>query len=171
MPLIDPGKKAPDFTLLDQDEQAFTLSDHEDKAVVLFFYPKDCTSGCTREAQDFSAMLKDFRKAGAEVVGVSILNSKSKKKFVKDAGLKLRMLADDHENADKKPDPKIAQKFGVWTEKSMYGKTYMGLARTTYLIGPGRKVLQRWDGVKVPDHAAKVLEAVKEAGLDSLPSR
>jgi peroxiredoxin Q/BCP len=171
MPLIDAGKKAPDFTLHDQDEQAFSLSEHEDHAVVLFFYPKDCTSGCTREAQDFSAMLKDFRKAGAEVVGVSILDSKSKKKFVKDAGLKLRMLADDHENADKKPDPKIAQKFGVWTEKSMYGKTYMGLARTTYLIGPGRKVLQRWDGVKVPDHAAKVLEAVKEAGLDPLPSR
>lgn len=165
MPLIDAGKKAPDFTLLDQDEQAFTLSNHEDKAVVLFFYPKDCTSGCTREAQDFSAMLKDFQRAGAEVVGVSILSPKSKKKFVKDAGLKLRMLADDHENADKKPDPKVAQKFGVWTEKSMYGKTYMGLARTTYLIGPGRKVLQRWDGVKVPDHARQVLEAVKQAAF------
>lgn len=165
MPLIDPGKKAPDFTLLDQDDAPFTLSEHEDEAVVLFFYPKDCTSGCTREAQDFSAMLKDFRKAGAEVVGVSILNTKSKRKFVKDAGLKLRMLADDHENAHKKPDPKVAQKYGVWTEKSMYGKTYMGLARTTYLIGPGRKVLQRWDGVKVPDHAQQVLEAVKAAGL------
>lgn len=171
MPLIDPGKKAPDFTLLDQDDAPFALSEHEDQAVVLFFYPKDCTSGCTREAQDFSAMLKDFRKAGAEVVGVSILNTKSKRKFVKDAGLKLRMLADDHENADKKPDPKVAQKYGVWTEKSMYGKTYMGLARTTYLIGPGRKVLQRWDGVKVPDHAKQVLAAVKEAGLDPRPSR
>lgn len=165
MPLIDPGKKAPDFTLLDQDEQAFTLSEQEDKAVVLFFYPKDCTSGCTLEAQDFSAMLKDFNKAGAEVLGVSILNPKSKKKFVKDAGLKLRMLADDHENADKKPDPKVAQKYGVWIEKSMYGKTYLGLARTTYLVGPGRKVLQRWDGVKVPDHARQVLDAVRTAGL------
>lgn len=176
MPLIDPGKKAPDFTLLDQNDEAFKLSDHEDKGVVLFFYPKDCTSGCTLEAQDFSALLRDFRKAGAEVVGISILGTKSKKKFVKDAALKLRMLADDHENDDKKPDPKVAQKYGVWTEKSMYGKTYMGLARTTYFIGPGRKVIQRWDGVKVPDHANQVLEAVRAAGLkaaasDPRPSR
>jgi thioredoxin-dependent peroxiredoxin len=176
MPLIDPGKKAPDFTLLDQNDETFKLSEHEDKGFVLFFYPKDCTSGCTLEAQDFSSKLKDFRKAGAEVIGVSILNTKSKRKFVKGAGLKLRMLADDHETDDRQPDPKVAQKYGVWTEKSMYGKTYMGLARTTYLIGPGRTVLQRWDGVKVPDHARQVLEAVRAAGLKAaesgpLPSR
>ncbi len=170
MPPIEPGRKAPDFTLLDQNDEAFKLSDHEDKGVVLFFYPKDCTSGCTLEAQDFSALLKDFRKAGAEVVGISILGTKSKKKFVKYAALKLRMLADDHENDDKKPDPKVAQKYGVWTEKSMYGKTYMGLARTTYFIGPGRKVIQRWDGVKVPDHANQVLEAVRAAGLKAAAS-
>lgn len=168
---IEPGRKAPDFTLPDQDDRPFTLSEHEDHAVVLFFYPKDCTSGCTLEAQDFSAMVKDFRKAGAEVVGVSILNTKSKKKFVKEAGLKLRMLADSHENADKKPDPQVAQKYGVWIEKSMYGRTYMGLARTTYLIGPGRKVLERWDSVKVPDHADQVLARVRAAGWDPIPSR
>jgi peroxiredoxin Q/BCP len=172
VPPIQTGRKAPDFTLLDQDDTPFKLSDHEDRAVVLFFYPKDCTSGCTREAQDFAAMAKDFRKAGAEVVGVSILNTKSKKKFVNEAGLKhLRLLADDHQSADQRPDPKVAAKYGVWVEKSMYGRSYMGVARTTYLIGPGRKVLERWDGVKVPAHAARVLERVREAGLDPLPSR
>lgn len=168
MPLIDPGRKAPAFTLSDQTDTPFNLSDHEDHAVVLFFYPKDCTSGCTREAQDFSSMRSKFRKAGAEVVGVSILPSKSKAKFVEQAGLKLRMLADDQVNDDKKPDPKIAQKYGVWVEKSMYGRTYMGLQRTTYLIGPGRKVVRRWDKVSVPDHAAEVLDAVKALGLDPL---
>lgn len=168
MTLIEPRRKAPTFKLSDQNDEVFNLSDHEDHAVVLFFYPKDCTSGCTREAQDFSAMRAKFRKAGAEVIGVSILDSKSKAKFVKQAGLKLRMLADDHTDADGKPDPKIAQKYGVWVEKSMYGKKYMGLQRTTYLIGPGRKVLERWDKVKVPDHAEQVLASVKELGLDPL---
>ncbi|MFK7883246.1 MAG: peroxiredoxin [Phycisphaerales bacterium] len=168
MTLIEPGRKAPTFKLLDQNDEHFNLGDHEDHAVVLFFYPKDCTSGCTREAQDFSAMQAKFREAGAEVVGVSILDSKSKAKFVKQAGLKLRMLADDHVNADRKPDPKIARKYGVWVEKSMYGKTYMGLQRTTYLIGPGRKVIERWDKVKVPNHAEQALEQVKKLGLDPL---
>lgn len=168
MASIEPGKKAPTFKLLDQNDETFNLSDHEDHAVVLFFYPKDCTSGCTREALDFSAMRTKFRKAGAEVIGVSILDSKSKAKFVKQAGLKLRMLADDNTDADKKNDPKIAQKYGVWVEKSMYGKKYMGLQRTTYLIGPRRKVVERWDKVKVPNHAEQVLESVKELGLDPL---
>lgn len=168
MTLIEPGRKAPTFKLLDQNDEPFILSDHEDHAVVLFFYPKDCTSGCTREAQDFSAMRAKFRKAGAEVIGVSILTTKSKAKFVKDAGLNLRMLADDQTNQEGKPDPKVAQKFGVWVEKSMYGRTYMGLQRTTYLIGPGRKVVERWDKVKVPDHAELVLDAVKAIGLDPL---
>ncbi len=168
MPLIEPGRKAPAFKLADQNNEIFELGDHEDHAVVLFFYPKDCTSGCTREAQDFSSMRSKFRTAGAEVIGVSILDAKSKAKFVKQADLKLRMLADEHTNADGKPDPKIAQKYGVWVEKSMYGRKYMGLQRTTYLIGPGRKVIQRWDKVKVPNHAEDVLGSVKDLGLAPL---
>ncbi len=171
MPLIEPGGKAPDFTLPDQDDRPFKLSDHEGTPIVLFFYPKDCTSGCTREAQDFSAMLEDFRKAGADVVGVSILNTKSKRKFAKEAGLKLRLLADSNQSADGKPDPKVAPRYGVWAEKSMYGRRFMGLVRTTYLIGPGRKVVARWDKAAVPDHAAAVLETVRAAGWDPLPSR
>ena len=171
MPTIVPGRKAPDFTLSDQTGEPFTLSEHEDRAVVLFFYPKDCTSGCTREAQEFSALSTDFRKAGAVVVGVSILGPESKRKFVKEAKLKLRMLADDRTGKDDKPDPKVAQKYGVWAEKSMYGRKFMGLVRTTYLIGPGRKVLQRWDKVSVANHAQQVLAAVREAGLDPIRSR
>ena len=171
MPLIEPGRKAPDFTLLDQDDQPFTLSEHSDRAVVLFFYPKDCTSGCTREAQDFSTLASAFRKAGAEVVGVSILGTKSKRKFAEDAGLRLRLLADDRVNKDGKPDPKVAPKYGVWAEKSMYGRTYMGLLRTTYLIAPGRTVLHRWDKVRVPDHAGAVLEAVRAEGWKPIAGR
>lgn len=171
MPLIEPGRKAPDFTLPDQDDRPFRLSDHEDTPLVLFFYPKDCTSGCTREAQDFSAMAADYRKAGADVVGISILNTKSKRKFIKDADLRIRLLADSNENADGKPDPKVAPKYGVWAEKSMYGRRFMGLVRTTYLIGPGRKVIERWDKVAVPDHAAEVLETVRGAEWKPLPAR
>ncbi|RMH25479.1 MAG: peroxiredoxin [Planctomycetota bacterium] len=168
---INPGRKAPDFTLPDQDGRPFKLSDHEDKAIVLFFYPKDCTSACTIEAKDFSDLRAKFRKAGAEVVGVSILGTASKQKFAQTAGLKIPLLADDRKNDAKKPDPEIAQKYGVWGEKSMYGRTYMGIIRTTYLIGPGRKVVKRWDKVDVPNHAEEVLEQVKALGLDPIPSR
>lgn len=171
MPPIEPGRKAPDFTLLDQDDAAFTLSEQA-CPIVLFFYPKDCTSGCTLEAQDFARLVPRFRKAGAEVVGVSILNTRSKRKFIEQAGLKgIRLLADDRLNTDGKPDPEMAQRYGVWAEKSMYGRKYMGLVRTTFLIGPDRKVIRRWDNVGVPGHAEEVLAAVKEAGWGPLPSR
>ncbi len=168
---INAGRKAPDFTLLDQDERPFKLSDHEDKAVVLFFYPKDCTSACTVEAKDFSELRSKFRKAGAEVIGVSILGTASKRKFALTAGLKIPVLADDRKNDAKKPDPEIAQKYGVWGEKTMYGRKYMGIIRTTYLIGPGRKVVKRWDEVEVLDHAEAVLDEVRALGLDPIPSR
>lgn len=168
---INAGRKAPDFTLLDQSERPFRLSDHEDRAVVLFFYPKDCTSACTVEAKDFSQWRTEFRKAGAEVIGVSILGTASKRKFAQTAGLKIPVLADDRKNDEKKPDPEIAQRYGVWSEKTMYGRKYMGIIRTTYLIGPGRKVIRRWDNVEVPDHAEEVLGAVRALGLDPIPSR
>ncbi|MEM1185049.1 MAG: peroxiredoxin [Planctomycetota bacterium] len=161
MPLIDPGKKAPAFTLKDQDGESHKLSDYAGQPVVLFWYPKDATSGCTKEACAFRDLTKDFEKVGAKVFGISILDVKSKKKFADKEGLTYPILADDAVNEDKKPDPKIAPKYGVWVEKSMYGKTYMGIQRTTYLIGADGKVVQRWDKVKVPGHAEEVLEAVK----------
>lgn len=113
------------------------------------------------EACAFEDLGKKFAKAGAAVVGVSILPPKSKKKFAEKEGLSYPLLADDRVNDEGKPDPAVCAKYGVWVEKSMYGKTYMGIQRTTYLIGADGKVVQRWDKVKVPGHAEEVLEAVK----------
>ncbi|MEC9372554.1 MAG: thioredoxin-dependent thiol peroxidase [Planctomycetota bacterium] len=153
MPLIDVGKKAPAFTLKDQDGKPHKLSDYAGKPVVLYFYPKDDTSGCTAEACQFRDAHPDFKKSKAVVLGVSPQDVKSKSKFAQKIELNFPILADD--------DAKICDKYGVWQEKSMYGRTYMGVVRTTYLIGPDGKVRQRWDKVKVPGHAEAVLEAVK----------
>ncbi|MEL6330441.1 MAG: thioredoxin-dependent thiol peroxidase [Planctomycetota bacterium] len=158
---IEPGKKAPAFNLKDQDGNAHRLSDYAGSPVVLFFYPKDMTSGCTKEACAFRDLSEDFAKAGAKVFGISILDAKSKAKFAEKESLNYPLLADDHTGDDGKPDPKIAAKYGVWVEKSMYGKTYMGIERATYLIDADGKVAGRWDKVKVPGHAEEVLEAVR----------
>ncbi len=155
MAKIEVGRKAPVFTLKDQDGKAHKLADCAGSPVVLFFYPKDMTSGCTAEACDFS-------RVEAQVFGVSIMDSKSKRKFADKEGLTYPLLADDALNEAGKPDPKVCQKYGVWVEKSMYGRTYMGIERTTYLIDGDGKVARRWDKVKVPGHAAEVLEAVRE---------
>ncbi|MEL6739897.1 MAG: thioredoxin-dependent thiol peroxidase [Planctomycetota bacterium] len=162
--LIEPGKKAPAFTLKDQDGKPHKLSDYADQPVVLFFYPKDMTSGCTAEACQFRDLSEDFTKAGAAVFGISILDAKSKKKFADKESLSYPLLADDALGDDGKPAPKVAQKYGVWVEKSMYGRTYMGIDRTTYLIAKGGKVAQRWDKVKVPAHAEAVLQALQDLG-------
>ncbi len=156
-----PGKKAPAFSLKDQSGTTHALKDYAGKKLVIFFYPKDDTSGCTQEACAFNDDLKTFAKAGAAVLGISILDEKSKAKFAKKNGLTFPLLADSRESDDGKPDPAIAQKYGVWTEKSMYGKTYMGIERTTFLIDEDGKILRRWDKVKVPGHVEEVLEAVK----------
>lgn len=161
MPLIDPGRKAPAFTLKDQDENKHSLKDYAGRHLVLFFYPKDMTSGCTTEACDFRDLSKKFGKAGAAVLGVSILPPRSKKKFADKESLTYPLLADDRLNDDGKPDPVVCAKYGVWIEKSMYGRTYMGIQRTTYLIGPDSKVVRRWDKVKVPGHADEVLQALE----------
>ncbi len=161
MPLINPGKKAPAFTLKDQDDNTHSLSDYAGKPVILFFYPKDMTSGCTDEACQFQELLPKFKRSKAQVLAISILPPKSKKKFADKEGLTYPLLADDRVNDNKKPDPETCPKYGVWVEKSMYGNTYMGIDRTTYLIDADGKVAQRWDKVKVPGHAEEVLAAVK----------
>lgn len=158
---IDPGKKAPAFTLKDQDGTTHKLSDFAGKPLVIFFYPKDDTSGCTKEACAFRDLRKEFDEAGAAVIGISILDTKSKAKFASKHDLNFPLLADDATDDDGKPAPKVADKFGVWVEKSMYGKSYMGIERTTFLIGPDGKVARRWDKVKVPGHADEVLDAVR----------
>jgi peroxiredoxin Q/BCP len=152
MGLIEPGKKAPAFTLKDQSGLTHRLSDYQGTPVVLYFYPKDDTPGCTKESCDFQERLPQFKASKAVVLGVSILDEDSKARFAKKYGLKFPLLADD--------DNSVAEKYGVWQEKSMYGKTFMGVARTTYLIDAEGTVARRWDKVKVDGHADEVLDAV-----------
>jgi peroxiredoxin Q/BCP len=148
------GDKAPDFTLIGDDGEKVRLAAHAGKAVVLYFYPKDDTSGCTLEAQQFTAARKDFEKAGAIVIGISPDTEASHCKFKEKYGLGITLAAD--------PERKAIEAYGVWKEKSMYGRKYMGVERSTFLIAPDRKVARVWRKVKVPGHAAEVLKAVKE---------
>ena len=159
---IDTGKKAPAFTLKDQRGQKHALRDYAGRPVVLFFYPKDMTSGCTKEACGFRDLSAEFEKAGAAVLGISIMGPDSKAKFAAKESIAYPLLADDRTGDNGKPDPAVCPKYGVWVEKSMYGRTYMGIQRTTYLIAPDGKVAQRWDKVKVPGHPEAVLDAVRE---------
>jgi peroxiredoxin Q/BCP len=152
MALIDPGRKAPAFTLTDQNGRTHRLSDYAGRPVILYFYPKDDTPGCTKETCEFQARLPAFRPANAAVLGVSILDEKSKAKFASKYDITFPLLAD--------ADHQVAEKYGVWQEKSRYGRKYMGIARTTYLIGPDGKVVKRWDNVKVDGHADAVAEAL-----------
>ncbi|MEM1329955.1 MAG: thioredoxin-dependent thiol peroxidase [Planctomycetota bacterium] len=160
MRLIEEGKKAPAFTLKDQDGNTHRLKDYAGQAVVLYFYPKDDTSGCTKQACQFRDDLPAFEKADAVVLGVSPQDEKSKAKFAAKHELNFPLLADVKADAD--GNPAICEKYGVWTEKSMYGKKYMGVQRTTYLIDGSGKVVRRWDKVKVPGHAEDVLSALSE---------
>jgi peroxiredoxin Q/BCP len=152
-PLIEPGKKAPAFTLKDQEGRAHRLADYAGKPVVLYFYPKDDTPGCTTETCAFRDNLPRFKSSRAVVLGMSILDEKSKAKFAEKYDVTFPLLAD--------ADHQVAEKYGVWQEKSNYGRAYMGIVRTTYLIGADGKVAKRWDKVKVDGHAEEVLEAVK----------
>ena len=152
MALIEAGKKAPSFTLNDQDDKTHRLADYAGRPVILYFYPKDDTSGCTKEACEFRDLLPRFKTGRAVVLGVSILDAASKAKFAKKHDLTFPLLADaDHE---------VAEKYGVWQKRSLYGRSFMGIARTTYLIGGDGRVAKRWDKVKVDGHAEAVLEAV-----------
>ena len=155
MPLIDPGRKAPAFSLKDQTGQTHRLADYAGRPVVLFFYPKDDTPGCTKEACAFRDQLPKFTGHKAVVLGISGQDEASKAKFAGKYGLTFPLLADEQYE--------IAEKYGVWQKKWLYGRTFMGVSRTTYLIGSDGRVLQRWDQVKVDGHADDVLAAV--AGL------
>ena len=153
MSLIDTGKKAPAFSLNDQNGKTHALADYAGRPVVLYFYPKDDTPGCTAESCSFRDNLPRFKTSKAAVLGVSILDERSKAKFAAKYDLNFPLLADT--------DHAVAERYGVWQEKSRYGRTYMGIVRTTYLIGADGKVARRWDNVKVDGHVEEVLEAVK----------
>ncbi|MCZ7450388.1 peroxiredoxin [Agrobacterium rhizogenes] len=148
------GSPAPDFTLPRNGEGTVTLSKLQGKAVILYFYPKDDTSGCTVEAIDFSALGGQFEATNAVVIGISPDSVKSHDKFAAKHSLSV-MLASDEER-------KVLEAYGVWKEKSMYGKKYMGVERTTVLIAPDGKIAEIWNKVKVAGHAQGVLEAAKK---------
>ena len=150
--MISEGDRAPDLTLSTSTGETVRLSS-PGKPLVLYFYPKDDTSGCTREAEDFTALASDFGKAGAAVVGVSRDPMKKHEKFIDKYELKVPLASDE--------DGRISDAFGTWVQKSMYGRKYMGMERSTFLIGPDGKVLKEWRKVKVPGHADEVLAAVR----------
>jgi peroxiredoxin Q/BCP len=152
--MINEGDKAPAINVTASDGSKVDLA-APGQPLVLYFYPKDDTSGCTREAQDFTALARDYAKAGVRVVGISRDPMKSHKKFIGKYGLAVPLVSDE--------DGRISEAFGTWVEKSMYGRKYMGLERATYLIGADGRVLRAWRKVKVPKHAEEVLEAAKEA--------
>ncbi len=151
--MITPGTTAPDFTLPRDGGTDLTLSSLRPGKVVLYFYPKDDTPGCTLEAQDFTARLADFTAAGATVIGLSKDSVKAHDKFCKKHGLGIVLVSDEAGTT--------SEDYGVWLEKSMYGKTYMGIERTTVLIDGAGKVAQVWNKVSVKGHADEVLAAVR----------
>ncbi len=151
--MIEEGKKAPAFSLKSQAGKTVKLSDFAGKAVVLYFYPKDNTPGCTTEACDFRDQHGKLEKAGAVVLGVSPDKETTHAKFAGKFGLPFTLLAD--------PEHEVAQKYGSWGEKSLYGRKFMGIIRSTFLIGADGKVAKVWPKVKVAGHVEEVLEAVK----------
>ena len=151
--MISEGDRAPNIDITASDGSAINLAS-PGKPLVLYFYPKDDTSGCTREAQDFTSLAGDFAKAGAAIVGVSRDPMKKHEKFIDKYELKVPLASDE--------DGRISDAFGTWVQKSMYGRKYMGMERSTFLIGADGKVLKEWRKVKVPGHAEEVLKASRE---------
>jgi peroxiredoxin Q/BCP len=144
---------APDFDLETDEGERIRLSDFAGRKVVVYFYPKDDTSGCTLQAIDFTKAEQAFAKAGTVVIGISPDTVKSHGKFRQKHQLGITLAAD--------PEKKAIEAYGVWVEKSMYGRKYMGVERSTFLIGPDRRIAREWRKVKVPGHVEEVLEAAK----------
>lgn len=151
--MLQQGEKAPDFEIETDSGQPFRLSHQKGKGVVVYFYPKDDTSGCTLEAKDFSKLAPEFRKAGVEVIGISTDSIESHRKFQRKHDLSLRLGADENKA--------VVEAYGVWVEKSMYGRRYMGVERATFLIDAKGRIARSWRKVRVPGHAEEVLEAAR----------
>lgn len=152
--MINEGDSAPAMTVGASDGSRIDLA-APGQPLVLYFYPKDDTSGCTREAQDFTQLAKDYAHAGIKVVGVSRDPMESHEKFIGKYGLSVPLVSD--------MDGSISNAFGTWVEKSMYGRKYMGMERATYLIGADGRILKAWRKVKVPNHAMEVLGEARKA--------
>jgi len=148
------GQKAPDFVLPANNDTEISLRDYKKQFLVLYFYPKDSTPGCTKEAIDFSENIEEFTKLKAAVVGISKDTPSKHDKFIEKNALKVSLASD--------LDGKVIENYGAWIEKNMYGKKYMGIERLTVLIGPENKILQIWRKVRVKDHANNVLKELKK---------
>ncbi len=147
------GQKAPEFCLPDQNEEKICLKDFAGKWLILYFYPKDNTSGCTREAQDFTALKNDFESENAFVLGVSKDSIKSHLKFIEKKELGITLLSDE--------DTSVHKKYDVWRTKKNYGREYLGTVRSTFLIDPDGNIAQIWDNVRTKGHAEKVFDTLK----------
>lgn len=154
MSMPEVGQMAPDFTLTDENGEAHTLSEYRGKTVLLYFYPKDDTSGCTTEACNFRDDYSAYQKAGVEILGVSADDEESHLKFKTKNDLPFALLAD--------VEQKVVNLYGVWGKKQMYGKEYMGIYRTTFLIDEAGKILKVFEDVKPADHSAEVLAVLSE---------
>jgi len=148
------GDAAPDIELPDDAGKTISLKDFAGKKVVVYFYPKDDTSGCTKEAIEFTGLKEDFKKAKTVVIGISPDSVASHAKFKTKHSLDLTLAADE--------EKKVIEAFGVWVEKNMYGRKYMGVERSTFLIGPDQTIAAAWYKVKVPGHAQAVLKAAQD---------
>ena len=146
---------APNFNIPSSNNEEFELKKNKNKFLVIYFYPRDNTPGCTNEAKDFSKLYKEFKKLNCEIFGISKDSVESHKKFISKYKIPFQLLSDE----------KIItlKKYGAWGEKSMYGKKFMGIKRTTALINPKGKIIKIWNNVKVKDHAKEVLSCLKEA--------
>ena len=151
--VLTEGKRAPDFSADSTSGGKISLKDFKGKNVILYFYPKDNTSGCTKEACNFRDAFADFKKQSAVIVGVSPDSIASHDKFIARFDLPFALVSD--------PDHAIAERYGVWKQKSMYGRKYMGIERTTFIIDPAGKIARIFPKVKVENHHAEVLEALR----------
>jgi peroxiredoxin Q/BCP len=151
--MIDQGSAAPDFTLPRDGGGDIALSSLRPAPIILYFYPKDDTPGCTTEAIAFTGLSAEFVAAGAQVIGVSKDSVAKHEKFVAKHDLGIALVSDEHGD--------VCERYGVWVEKSMYGKSYMGIERSTFLIAGDGTVARAWHKVKVPGHAEEVLEALR----------
>ena len=153
--MIKENSKAPNFKLPSSNNKNFEINKSLDQYLVIYFYPRDNTPGCTSEAKDFTKLYKEFKKLNCEIFGISKDSVESHKKFISKFKIPFQLLSDEKITALKK--------YGAWGEKSMYGKKFMGIKRTTVLINPKGKIIKIWNNVKVKDHAKEVLSCLKEA--------
>lgn len=151
--MLEEGKNAPDFKLKDQNGSTISLSDYKGSNVVLYFYPKDDTSGCTAEACNFRDDFSQFKNLNAVILGVSPDSADSHKKFAGKYNLQFSLLSDEKKE--------ILEKYGVWKEKSMYGRKYIGVERTTFVINGDGKIKKIFRKVKVPGHNKELIEAIE----------